>query len=225
MQTDATGIRDFLRGLTGVVHLAFEEGTQAQWLFDLTPPLVSELLVCNPRLNHSSKRANKSDRLDAFNLARDLRAGLLKGVYHGSPQTQTLKQLVHNYETLTEDTTRCMNRLKAVFRSQAVKCAGLDVYYSRNQDAWLAKLTEPGGRSRAEFLYRQLDYLRQLRREVADSKNCRSKKMNKSQPEVSKPKRGWPSKKVMAGRSGKVFSLDFLFIEQARATEAAKRVS
>src|SRR6185295_181220 len=111
MQTDASAIRDFLRGLSGAVHLTFEEGTQSQWLYDLTRPLVSDLMVCNPRLNHSQKRDNKSDRLDAFNLVRDLRAGLLKSVYHGSPQTQTLKQLLHNYETLTEDTTRCMNRL------------------------------------------------------------------------------------------------------------------
>jgi len=166
MQTDASAIRDFLRGLSGVVHLTFEEGTQAQWLFDLTRPLVTELIVCNPRLNHSSKCANKSDRLDAFNLARDLRAGLLKGVYHGSPRTQTLKQLTHNYEGVTEDTTRCMNRLKAIFRSQAVKCAGRDVYYSRNRQAWLEKLTEAGGRLRAEFLYKQLDHLRELRCEA-----------------------------------------------------------
>ena len=166
MQTDATAIRDFLRGLSGVVHLTFEEGTQAQWLFDLTRPLVSELLVCNPRLNHCKKRDNKSDRLDAFNLVKDLRAGLLKSVYHGSPQTQTLKQLAHNYETLTEDTTRTMNRLKAVFRSQAVKCAGRDVYYSRNRAAWLAKLNEEGWRLRAEFLYKQLDHLRELRRDA-----------------------------------------------------------
>ena len=166
MQTDATAIRDFLRGLRGVVHLTFEEGTQAQWLFDLARPLVTELIVCNPRLNHSKKRENKSDRLDAFNLARDLRAGLLKSVYHGSPQTQTLKHLTHIYESLTEDTTRCMNRLKAVYRSQAVKCAGRDVYYMRNRAAWLEKLTEPGGRLRAEFLYKQLDHLREMRREA-----------------------------------------------------------
>jgi transposase len=166
MQTDATAIRDFLRGLSAVVHLTFEEGTQAQWLYDLTRPLVSELIVCNPRQQHSQKRDNKSDRLDACNLVRDLRAGLLKPVYHGSPQTQTLKQLVHNYETLTEDTTRCMNRLKAVFRSQAVKCGGRDVYYTRNRIAWLAKLTEAGWRLRAEFLYKQLDHLRELRREA-----------------------------------------------------------
>jgi len=164
MQTDATAIRDFLRGLSGQVHLTFEEGTQAQWLYDLTRPLVAELLVCNPRQHHASKRDNKSDRLDALRLAADLRAGLLKGVYHGSPQTQTLKQLAHNYETLTEDTIRCMNRLKAVYRSQAIKCSGRDVYYQRNRTAWLEKLTEVGWRLRAEFLYQQLDHLRDLRR-------------------------------------------------------------
>lgn len=166
MQTETSAIRDFLRGLSGKVHLTFEEGTQAQWLYDLTRPLVGEVLVCNPRLNHARSRDNKNDRLDALNLANDLRAGLLKGVYHGSPQTQTLKQLAHNYETLTEDTTRCMNRLKAVFRSQAVKCAGRDVYYLRNRPAWLAKLTAVGWRLRAEFLYKQLDHLRELRREA-----------------------------------------------------------
>lgn len=87
MQTGASAICDFLRGISGLVHLTFEEGTHAQWLFDITRPLVAELIVCNPRLNHSRKRDNKSDRLDAFNLARDLRAGLLKGVYHGSLQS------------------------------------------------------------------------------------------------------------------------------------------
>src|SRR4051812_33883234 len=89
MQTDATAIRDFLRGLSGRIQLTFEEGSQAQWLYDLTRPLVTELIVCNPRRHHSLKRDNQSDRLDAHNLAVDLRAGLLKGVYHGSPQTQT----------------------------------------------------------------------------------------------------------------------------------------
>jgi len=49
--------------------------------------------------------------------------------------------------------------------------------------------------------------------------------MKKTQPEGSEPKRGWPSKKVMAGRSGEVFSLDFLFIEQTHAVETAKMVA
>jgi transposase len=166
IETDAAVIRDFLRGLSGELHLTFEEGTQAQWLFDLTRPLVSDLIVCNPRENHSMNRGNKSDRTDALKPATLLRAGLLKPVYHGCQQTRTLKQLAHNYDALTEDSTRSMNRLKALFRSQAIKCSGRDVYYRRNRDSWLLKLAEPGSRLRAEFLYQQLDHLRLLRREA-----------------------------------------------------------
>lgn len=168
-QTEATAIRDFLRGLSGKLHLTFEEGTQAQWLFDLTRPLVSDLIVCNPRENHSMKRGNKSDQKDALQLATLLRAGLLKSVYHNAPKTQTLKHLAHNYDAITQDTIRCMNRLKAVFRSQAVKCSGRDVYYSRNRQEWLAKLKVEGLRLRAEFLYRHLDHQRELRREARRS--------------------------------------------------------
>jgi hypothetical protein len=49
--------------------------------------------------------------------------------------------------------------------------------------------------------------------------------MEKTQREGFKQGRGWPSKKGKTARSGEVFSLDFLFIEQAHAAEAAKRVS
>jgi hypothetical protein len=49
--------------------------------------------------------------------------------------------------------------------------------------------------------------------------------MKETQPKGSELKGGWPSKMTMAGRSGEVFSLDFLFIEQAHAAEAAIRVS
>ena len=165
-QTEASAIRDFLRGLSGSVHLTFEEGTQAHWLFELTRPLVTELLVCNPRENYSMKRVNKSDQKDALHLATLLRAGLLKPVYHGAPQTATLKHLAHNYDAMTEDTTRCMNRLKAVYRLQAIRCAGRDVYYPRHRQAWLEKLKAEGLRQRAEFLYRQPDHLRELRRDA-----------------------------------------------------------
>src|ERR1051325_5178100 len=79
IKTDANAISDFLRGLSGQLHLTFEEGCNAQWLFELTRPLVSKLVVCNAR--HASTQGNKSDKLDALRLAHLLRAGLLKAVY------------------------------------------------------------------------------------------------------------------------------------------------
>lgn len=167
MRTDATAIRDFLRGLSGTLHLTFEEGTLSQWLFDLARPLVNDLLVCNAK--HSSSVSNKSDRADALRLAQYLRAGLLKGVYHGSAPTQTLKQLAHIYDSITTDATRTMNRLKSLYTSLGVACSGRDVYYSRNRRLWLEKLTEEGHRLRAEFLYRQLDHLRPLKQDARKS--------------------------------------------------------
>jgi transposase len=164
IQTDAVAIRDFLRGLSGSVHLTFEEGTQAQWLFDLARPLVSQLLICNAK--HSSSLGNKSDKLDALRLAQYLRAGLLKSVYHTSAPGQTLKQLTHLYDSITSDTTRCMNRLKSLYTSLGISCSGRDVYYSRNRGQWLEKLSQEGHRLRAEFLYKQLDHMRPLRRDA-----------------------------------------------------------
>jgi transposase len=164
IQTNADTIRDFLRGLSGCVHLTFEEGCNAQWLFELARPLVAELIVCNAK--HSSSVGNKSDKADALKLAQYLRAGLLKPVYHGSAGTQTLKQLAHNYDSITSDTNRVMNRIKSLYRSCAIACSGMDVYYPRNRQQWLDKLTQEGMRLRAEFLYKQLDHLRPLRRDA-----------------------------------------------------------
>lgn len=163
IQTDAVAIRDFLRGISGCVHLTFEEGSHWQWLFDLTRPLVTELLVCNAK--HSSSIGNKSDKADALKLAQYLRAGLLKAVYHGSAPTNTLKHLAHIYDSITADTTRAMNRLKSLYTSLGIACSGRSVYYSRNRQEWLDKLTEEGHRLRAEFLYKQLDHLRPLKQE------------------------------------------------------------
>src|SRR5258708_25594230 len=59
-----------------------------------------------------------------------------------------------------------MNRLKALYRSWAIPCAGEKVYSPRHRSAWLEQLSEVGVRRRAEQLYQQLDMLLQIRREV-----------------------------------------------------------
>jgi hypothetical protein len=39
-----------------------------------------------------------------------------------------------------------MNRIKSVYRSWAIPCAGTSVYSRRHRAEWLAKLVEPGVR-------------------------------------------------------------------------------
>ena len=163
IETKTQTVRDFISGLRGEVHVTFEEGTQAAWLYDLICPLVTEVVVCNPRHNKLLEVGNKADRLDARKLAQLLRAGMLKAVYHGESGTRALKEMVRTYECLVGDTTRVMNRIKAIFRSRGIACAGHDVYRQDRREQWLEKLDERGVRSRAESLYQQLTALKELR--------------------------------------------------------------
>ena len=86
----------------------------------------------------------------------------LKPVYHGETGVRMLRDLSRSYLTIVKDLSRVMNRLKAVYRSWAIPCAGRDVYYTRHRAQWLAKIREVGVR-RAERLYEQLDMLQYLR--------------------------------------------------------------
>jgi transposase len=164
IETKAQTIRDFIKSISGTVHVVFEEGTQAAWLYDLIHPLVAEVVVCDPRANNSL--GNKSDRIDANKLAQMLRMGSLRAVYHGQTGVRALKELVHSYEYLVSDMTRVMNRIKALYRARGISCPGTSVYRSCHREQWLSQLEEAGVRGRAEYLYRELDTLGQLRREA-----------------------------------------------------------
>ena len=51
VETKASSILQFIRGLQGELHVTWEEGTWAAWLYDLLKPHVTRLVVCNPRRN------------------------------------------------------------------------------------------------------------------------------------------------------------------------------
>jgi len=70
IETMTETVRDFRRGLRGELHVTFEEGAQAAWLYDLLRPHATEVLVCNPRHNKLLGVGNKSDRIDAMKLAQ-----------------------------------------------------------------------------------------------------------------------------------------------------------
>ena len=123
-------------------------------------------MVCNPRKNALLKAGNKSDRIDARKLAELLRGNHLKPVYHGETGVRMLRELARSYLTIVKDLSRVMNRLKALYRSWAIPCAGRDVYYARHRAQWLEKIREAGVRRRAERLYLQLDMLQGLRQQA-----------------------------------------------------------
>src|SRR5205823_2369347 len=166
LETKASTILEFFAGLRGTLSVTFEEGTWAAWLYDLLKPHVAKVVVCNPRKNALLKSGNKSDRIDARKLAELLRMGVLSPVYHGEQSTRTLQQLVASYMALTEDTGRAMRRIKALYRSQTIACAGKKCLGKRHRGEWLEKLSNSGQRRRAEWLYQELDAVQGLRREA-----------------------------------------------------------
>ena len=162
------------------MQVTFEEGTWAAWLYDLLKPHVTKLVVCDPRKN--TRQGNKNDQIDARELADRLYMNKLSSVYHGEAGVRTLKELARSYLTISKDLARVMTRVKAIYRSWGIPCAGKQVYAPRHRAEWLAKITEVGVFRRAEFYYQQLDALRSLRHQVrrellAESKTHKASKL------------------------------------------------
>jgi transposase len=93
IETKAGTILQFIAGLRGDLHITFEAGTWAAWLYDLLKAHVSQIVVCNPRKNALLKDGGKSDRIDARKLADLLRGNYLKPVHHGENGLRMLKEL------------------------------------------------------------------------------------------------------------------------------------
>src|SRR6266849_6316005 len=153
IETKANTILDFLKGLRGELHLTFEEGTWASWLYDLLQPHVKRVVVCNPRRNALLKEGSKSDRVDARKLAELLYTKMLRPVYHRDHGMRAVKELARSYVTIS----KC---------SWGIACSGKQIYTVRHRASWLGKIKEPSVRRRAEFYYQQLDGLRSVRRQV-----------------------------------------------------------
>jgi transposase len=175
VETKAGSLLQFIHGLRGELHVTWEEGTWAAWLYDLLKPQV-QVLVCDPRRNALLKEGNKSDKVDARKLADLLRTGMLRPVYHGENGLRTLRELGRSYQTISQDLNRVMNRLKALYRGWGIACAGTQVYAPRYREEWLQKIEHPGVRRRAELLYQQWDGLQALRRTLRPELLAESRK-------------------------------------------------
>jgi len=166
LETKAETILQFLRGVRGSLHVVFEEGNWAAWLHDLLKPYVTRVVVCDPRKMGLGKSRNKNDRNDARELAELLYRNKLDPVYHGEHGLRALREVARSYLTITRDLTRVMSRVKAIYRSWGIPCAGQQVYALRHRTEWLAKLREAGVQHRAELYYQQFDALARLRQQA-----------------------------------------------------------
>ena len=143
IETGDASITEFFSAMRGSVHVVFEEGTQAQWLYDLLSPRVDRVIVCDRR--GEKRSGNKGDQVDADELSERLRCDGLRAVYHGAHGRSDLKELTRAYRNLVEDGTRVMLRLKALFRARAIRTTGGGVYQPKQRGRLARAAT--GGRS------------------------------------------------------------------------------
>jgi hypothetical protein len=66
VETKASSILQFIHGLRGELHVTWEEGTWAAWLYELLQPQAAQVLVCDPRRN----RSESSDESDQSSVSR-----------------------------------------------------------------------------------------------------------------------------------------------------------
>jgi transposase len=189
IETSTQAVRGFLKSLRGEIHITFEEGNHAAWLYDVVKPLVKHLVVCNPKHNHLLKQGSKNDRIDARKLADLLRVNALKPVYHGEHGTRTLKELVRCYEGVVKDLSRVQNRLKALYNSQAIPNRGGELYHQSKRESWIQKQENAGRKMRAELLFRQMDELKVLKRAarkamIAESRRHEAQSILSQVPEL-----------------------------------------
>jgi hypothetical protein len=151
VRTTARDLVSLARSAGGPVHVALEEGTQAQWVHDLLQPHADRVVVWRAR----DLGGNKNDRLDADRLSELLRMGSLTPVFHRVANVRTLRELVRSYVTLVEDATRLMLRVKAIFRARAIPAKGIRVYASAHRQEWLRLLQHAAQGDAAEVTTRR----------------------------------------------------------------------
>ncbi len=172
VETNGKALVSYLRGIPGRKHLCLEEGTQSAWLYEILSPHVEEIVVAGI----GKSRGQKSDVLDAFRRAEELRTGTIKKRVFKAPRLYSrLRELARVHSMLVRDVVRVQSRLKVMYRARGVATPGRSVYSSRERDRWLRQLPV-SSRWATEKLHEEYDLLLELKREAEQELLVESRK-------------------------------------------------
>jgi hypothetical protein len=128
VETNAGALIRVLRGTPGTRHLCLEEGTHASWLYEVLSPHVEEIVVAGVR----ESRGPKSDKLDAFGLAEQLRIGAVKRrVYKKRGEFGALRHRAKAYRSSPD---LCVKRFEAAPQHSLQAALAAASFLSSNND-------------------------------------------------------------------------------------------
>lgn len=160
VETNGAALVQYVRSIPGRKHLCLEEGTHSAWLHEILSPHVAEIVVAGI----TESRGQKSDELDAFRRAEELRTGTVKTPVFKAPRRfRRLRELSRVHSMLVRDVVRVQCRLKAMYRSRGISTAGMGVYSSGTREDWLRKLPV-SSRWATEILHEEYDRLLALKK-------------------------------------------------------------
>jgi len=135
--TTAEGIETVLAPLAGQCRVAFEVGTQAQWIAGIVRPLARQVEVANPsRIPWLFRDGRKNDKLDARKLATLLYLKQLPQVHLPSLEVSAWRALINHRRTRVQRRTRIKNQIRAVVRTFGCRCPFKSLW-TRSGLAWL----------------------------------------------------------------------------------------
>lgn len=155
VNTSEQSLVHVINKINGERHLTFEESTISQWLYLQLKDRVDRLLVCNPTYV-AEKGGAKTDFRDALHLAEELRTNHLKAVFHDDSHWMELRVSVSGYLDIVEEIIRFKNRLKSVFRGEAIATDENSFYKNRTR---VKELKNASARFVAEKLFDQIEFL------------------------------------------------------------------
>jgi len=165
--TSATNLLEMVRSVSQPRQVVIEECHLAQWAKDVLCTQGEKVIVCDPRENHWISRAEHvNDASAATKLARLAACGYLKEIVHPSSDQAVLCSLLRTYYKAGHDVTRYKNRIKAVYRSVAIRASGSRVYLREHRQEWKSKLAQrPDLLLSIQGLYRLLDVSESMKRD------------------------------------------------------------
>jgi len=153
LDTQATVLIAFLKGVAGDKYVCIEEGELAEWLLEVLSPHVKEMVV----VQAPERGGRKSDLGDAWALAERVRVRA-DGTYVFKPTTQyrALREAVRAHAVAVKEKTRAKNRFRGLLRSRGVTKLDASIYEPESRERVLAQVPQ-AYRRRAEWLGKQVD--------------------------------------------------------------------
>jgi hypothetical protein len=167
-ETSAENLIEVVRAAPGPKVLVVEESHVAQWIKRTVERFVDKLIICDPKRNKwiSGDEFN-DDSSSAQKLAELYRGKYIKEIQHPDDEGAKLRGLFLHYYDLNQQLTRFKNKLKAVFRQEAIKTAGKGIYREEEHAEWLQKLrTQKHLQHAARQRFELIDTLERLKQET-----------------------------------------------------------